>query len=369
MHNLVKALFNRVVVIALTLFCCVIMLEIGLRLEGRLASNITYGAYVQHGDSYRLAKDMEKVTRWSLRSFLIRTNSLGFRDSATGPVNLRERPYFTFLGDSITFGNGVDYEETFVGVFKAMVKTAGIEVQNLAIGGHHLVDQVEVLKDFVATAPHPPTAVVICLTPGFIYNFDKKSTGVLIKDGYVFDAHSWRLAYVKVILGNVSAAYCFFRDGFRKVQARYFRSPKGDVPPYLKLFANSSQLHDPDTIERLENSLNDLELYCRSVKTELVYVYLPLMSAGGLADLATLAGQSPADFDASYYETLMLNHCRNHEVPFVNLGPVFEKSWQSGTQWMFGEDPHYNATAHKIVAEYLYDFFHATSFLTEGHTR
>jgi hypothetical protein len=369
MRNLVRALPSKLIAIVVTLSFCIVLLEIGLRLEGRLPSNVTDGIFVQHGDSYRLGKDVEKITRWSSRSFLTRTNSMGFRDSANGPVDLSKRPYFAFLGDSVTFGNGADYENTFLGIFKATAGRAGFEVQNLAIGGHHLPDQVEVLRDLVATAPRPPRVTVVCMTPGFIYTFDAKIEGILVKDGYLFDAHSWRLAYIRTILANTSASFCFFRDGIRKVQARWFGPPTGDVPPYLRIFSNSSRLHDSDTSERFENSLNQLELYCRSVSTELVYVYLPLIDSDGLAKLSTKAGLSPADFDVHYFEALMLNHCKNYEVPFINLEPALSELSRCGTPLTFGDDPHYSTPAHKIVAEYLYNSFRTTSLLDNGQIR
>jgi hypothetical protein len=65
----------------------------------------------------------------------------------------------------------------------------------------------------------------------------------------------------------------------------------------------------------------------------------------------------------------MQKHCQNREVMFVNLGPVIEKCWRSGTQVTFGEDPHYSATAHRIIAQYLFSSFDKASFLTEGHLR
>jgi hypothetical protein len=369
MNSFMRSFLNKLAVIAITLLACVVLLELWLRLEGRLPSNVTDGIFVQHGGSYRLGKNVEKVTRWSSRSFLTRTNSLGFRDAVNGPVDLAGKPYFVFLGDSVTFGNGVDYEDTFVGMLAEKLGPEGFKVLNLAIGGHHLPDQIEVLKDMVAAADHPPKAVVVCMTDGLAYSFDLKTEGILVKDGYLFSAKSWKMAYVRTILGNTSAAYCFFRDAIRKAQARWFKPHMDDLPPYLKLFAKSSRMHDPGTIQRFESSLNDLDLYCRSVGTAAFYAYLPLIEAEDLAKFVTQAGKSPSDFDAGYYETLIRSYCGERTTPLADLGPALLQLYRSGVPLTFGDDPHYDTPAHRVVADGIYESLRAASLLDSGGIR
>ena len=81
-----------VALVAPTLILCVGLLEVGLRLAGRLPSNSTEGIYDQHGTGYRLRRNLTKLSRTPSFSHTIFTNDMGFRDRAPGHRTLGAGP-------------------------------------------------------------------------------------------------------------------------------------------------------------------------------------------------------------------------------------------------------------------------------------
>ena len=176
----------------------------------------------QYGDSFRLKKNMTKVVKFPAFTYTVHTNEYGFRDKATGPRGLEGKRFSVFLGASDVFGNGVDYEDSFVGVFSQEAGQRGLEVLNLAVGGHFFIDQELLLKDFIRETGFMPASVFCCVNALHIPKFDRRNLNIVVKNGYVIDRDGWRVAYLRLMAGNVSSAFCFFRDGIRRIQERYF---------------------------------------------------------------------------------------------------------------------------------------------------
>jgi hypothetical protein len=73
---------------------------------------------------------------WGADSFLLITNSLGFRDREQRDVPLTTSKYrVVWLGDSFTEGIGYDYEETFVGMFDVHSDTS-VEHLNMGVASY-----------------------------------------------------------------------------------------------------------------------------------------------------------------------------------------------------------------------------------------
>ena len=134
-----KTFFNKIVIVIMTLIVSLILLEAGLRLIGRMPTNMTDGFYEQYGNSYRLKMDIKKVTNWPSFSYVTYTNSFGFRDKTTGTRQISDKPYYVFLGASDVFANGVNYEDSFVGVFDKLASNNGIEILNMGNGRRYRI--------------------------------------------------------------------------------------------------------------------------------------------------------------------------------------------------------------------------------------
>lgn len=341
-------------VILPTVLVCLVLMEIGLRAVGRLPSNTTDGVFARHGNSYRMKKNITKLAKTPVYSCTVRTNSFGFRDKTAGPRIIGSRPYYLFLGESLTFGNGVEYEQSFAGAFAQLVEKDGVEVVNLAIGGHYFHDQEEFFHDVMASVSRKPAKVIVCFSPLFVAGFDQQYTDIIIKNGYILSKTRWLLPYIRLTLGNASAAYCFFRDNIRKIQSGLFNYPLKFARLQLDFFARDNRLATPPVVESLETKLAELDAYIRDLGAAPIYVYLPSSTDFSVGKLLQQTGDSPDRYDFLLYYRLLQKHCLAHQIHLINLIPTLQNHYDKGEVLNFVQDPHYNAAANRIIVDEIY---------------
>jgi hypothetical protein len=332
------------------------MLEVGLRLMGNLPSNTTDGFYEQHGTAYRLRKNATKTSRTPSYSCTIHTDSHGFRSSAPGPREFGPGPYVAFVGDSMTFGNGVDFQDSFVGVFAQRSAQRGLGVVDLAVGGHHLSEQEDLLHEFLSSVPQKPDWVMVVFTPQFMELFESRYQDVLVRNGYIFREGDWLLPYVTVALGNSSSAYSFFRDGIRRTQARLMPSTTARVAlAMLAPFSTTAPLASPAVAERLEHRLARLDEEIHRAGSRPFYVYLPSSADVRSKEFLAMTGRSAAEYDFLLYLRRLREHCERSGAPLVDLLPVVQRLQEEKGQLSFMQDMHYNADANRAIGEALYE--------------
>ena len=300
------------------------------------------------------------MSRTPSYSHTIYTNSSGFRDRAAGPRALGPGPYVAWIGDSLTFGNGVEYDQTFVGVFDEAASLRGLASVNLAVGGHRLVDQEQVLAEFLDGAQARPGWVVIVLTAMGMATFEQVYDDVFVKNGYIFPAKGWLGPYLTITLGNSSSAYCFLRDGLRKAQARLLPGTvRKGLEPLAPLFQKGGPWAGAEVPGRLEARLTTLERRIRDAGAEPLYVYLP--SSIDLHRQEFLAGRDAGDFDFERFARLLRGHCARAGLKFVDLLPLLQAHYDAGEHLGFSGDPHYNVETNRIIGLALRD-----ALLTSG---
>jgi lysophospholipase L1-like esterase len=348
-----RPLHRTLSVVAATLLACLATLEIGLRASGRSASNVTEGIFAQHGDTYRLRRSMTKVSRTPSFRCTIRTNALGFRDRQAGAAALGPEPYFVFLGDSLTFGNGVDFADSFVGVFAETARREGLGVVNAAVAGHHLADQQEVLRELVATASAPPSWVVVVFTTPLMAASEVVNTGWVVRSGYLFPSDGWLLSYMLVMAGNTSSAYCFFRDAARKLLTRLSPPDLGAIIGPLEFLEKEAPRAGPEAAARFERALVRLDEEIRASGASPIYVYLPSSTDLRARQLIALAGRSADRYDLRLHSDRLRRHCEASGVPLVDLQPLLEALGARRERLTFTQDPHYDAATHRAIGEAL----------------
>jgi hypothetical protein len=341
-------------VIILTLLACVVMLELGLRATGRIPTNTTDGIAEGFGDSFRLKKNITKRFNYPAFSYTVHTNAYGFRDRATGGRDLKTHPFLAFLGASEVYGNGVDFEDTFVGIFAQEASRRGFEVANLAVGGHYFLDQEDLLKDFVKNSGLRPSTIFLCANALHIPKFDRRNRNVIVKNGYAIDKNGWRLTYLRLLAGESSSAYCFFRDAIRRIQERFLNYElKEDSFEFLQIYSKSNKIRDPERIKEFKAFLTDFSNYCRDNGIDLVIVYLPLSDSFNLKEIVRKLGADPEKYDSSFYAELIRSYCRDNRIKLIDVGPTLERLYNEGEEIRFKLDPHYSKYANRVIGEFL----------------
>jgi hypothetical protein len=335
-----------------TLVACVVILEVGLRLQGRLPSNVTDGIFVAHGDAYRLKPNQAKLSRTPSFTCTIYTDALGFRDRAPGPRRF-DRPYLAWVGDSATFANGVEYQESFVGLFGQASAARGIDVINLAVGGHHLAEQEEQLRDFLAEAPRKPERVVVVFTPQFMALFEKRHHDLVFKSGYGFPRDAWLAPYLVVMAGNASSAYCFFRDGIRSLQGKLWRKGPETAVELLDMYSRANPGTSPDVTARLEDRITRLDEQIRAAGVTPVHVYLPTTADLRVGEFLTMTHRRADGYDFDHYRDALRRQSARAGVQLVDLSDLMRAEYAKGQPLGFSQDMHYNAAAHVPIARAL----------------
>jgi hypothetical protein len=347
---------NKVIWILFTLLICTILLEIGLRAKGFSPSNITDGFFERHGKSYCLKKNFTKIVNIPSYSCIIHTNSYGFRDKTNESREVGSRPYFVFLGESLTFGNGVDYQQSFVGLCGEFLEKYGFDTFNLAVGGHLFREQEDLFREFANSIPKKPSCVIICFSPGFIWGFDSEYSDIIIKDGYLFDRKNWVIPYLRVLFGNMSSAYCYFRDNIRKLQGELSHNNARIALQILDSYSKKIPLSDPLVAAKLEARLDRFDALVRSQGASLIYVYLPTSTDFSLEALLSTAGADQDNYDFFFYYNLLRHHCHDHQLPLVDLYPSLKALYDKGEKLSFLQDAHYNVKANHVIGETISRF-------------
>ena len=337
-----------------TLVCCLVLLELGLRALGRTPTNMADGIADQYGDSFRLKKNITKVMKFPAFTYTVHTNGFGFRDKAQGPKDLKGKPFSVFLGASDVFGNGVDFADSFVGIFEAEASKKGLDVLNLAVGGHYFLDQESLLKDFMRDTGLTPATVFLCVNALHIPKFDRRNRNIIVKSGYVIDKKGWRFAYLRLMAGNISSAFCFFRDGIRRLQERYLNYEVTEKSPeFLQIYDKNNPIRKPERIRQFYNYLSAFESFCRENSIELIYVYMPLSDSFNLGKIVRQLGADPEAYDAAFYEDLVRAHCEKSGSRFVDPRSSLERCYEQGQTLRFKLDPHFNKLANRIIGEFI----------------
>jgi hypothetical protein len=184
--------------------------------------------------------------------------------------------------------------------------------------------------------------------------FDKRNKNIIVKSGYAIDRDGWRITYLRLLAGNISSAFCFFRDGIRRIQEKWLNyEVSSKSPEFLEIYSKANKIRDPERIKAFEEYLGSFEAFCRQNEIDLVYVYMPLSDSFKLNDMLRQIGANPDEYDTSFYEKLMRSHCEKTNMRLVNLKPVLQQHYDEGRELRFKLDPHFTAFANRVIGEYL----------------
>lgn len=338
-----------------TLFVCVLILEIGLRMIGRYKMGAVDGFLAPGGVSYVLQTNVTKTIIWPTLTFDVYTSDLGYRAAQPGPHEFGDKPYYAVLGSSEVFGNGLDYEDTFVGAFAQKMASNGIDVVNLAVPGHHLLEQVAVFKQFAAAAKPAPKVVIVVLNPLLMGGYDDIHSNTTVRRGELFDKNQWRMALAKMIVANSSAAYCFFRDGVRSAQARYVGQRDYALTFYIERYSTKHRIREPGKTEDFLKELKDLERRIRDLNATPICVYAPAVGGFLLNDLKAKGKLDGSLFDTAFFADLARKHCEAEGIQFIDLEPLLQQRYDRGEKLNFDGDAHFNGPTSAAIGELLYE--------------
>jgi len=132
-------------------------IELVLRLTGMVTVGPHPPLIFQSSSNPAISYELiPSITQKAYRS-TVKTNALGFRSDAIDP----SRPLVAVLGDSITFGYGVENEETIATQLEKQLPN--YQFLNAGVPGYHLQQETAAYKEKIA--PLNPEAVILVFYP------------------------------------------------------------------------------------------------------------------------------------------------------------------------------------------------------------
>ena len=295
------------------------------------------------------------------RRIEIKTNSLGYRNRE---LSAKTGPRILFLGDSITLGDYLPEDETFVRLVESMARTNGKpwETVNAGVGAISLKNEIAILLE---TGLHTqPDAVVL----GFYLNDFQESPGVEV----------WRppqsLAWSRLlthVCGQLPL-WWYYRTG-RGERLRRALTEGADLMAWREEFKKSVVLGKGD-FRKSREAFNTL-LYRRfeswgAVWSSRTWTYMrPLFEELKRQSVANrfrlfivvfpVSCQVEAEFLTDYPQQQLAALCKSLEIPLLDLLPKLRAEWAAHKKPLFYDRCHHTPYGSRFVADAIYGFLDA----------
>ncbi len=163
------------------------------------------------------------------------------------------------LGDSVSFGVGVDENKTFIGILRNKTNS---NIYNASVAGHNIIDYSFLIKDYQETFKDISRVMVfICLNDAHF------SKGV-IKNNELQEKQSLEPFYIKILkkvniyLRNKSALFVLLKSKFTKSDERHFN-------------LLSAYYNDQNILKKYKNTIFEMQNFSKLKKIKVDYFVLP----------------------------------------------------------------------------------------------
>lgn len=309
------------------------------------------GLRLRASTSVRIAK------HWlSEREIHLRTNALGYRNPEIGPKTRRR---VLFLGDSITLGEYVDEDETFVRLVERL--SAEGEPLETINAGVNLIGLQEELAILVETGLRTePDVVVLDMYLNDVF----PSPGVRVADVPPLLGHSWFVRDVFSLAVRLHPAPPQGRD-FARMQQQWdawSREIAARFPP-----GDGEVTRDPGAFNRLiALSVADWgSAWADGAWAQMAPVLAELRrqaDAHGFAlyiVLFPVVHQVEANFVQDFPQQKLAGIARTLNVPVLDLLPLFRTAHRQAREPIFYDRCHPTPYGNRLVARWILDFLRA----------
>ncbi len=292
---------------------------------------------------YALARNVRDYCDTGESRWFVYTDEAGHRASAyPSRVDKPEAAKVLLIGDSFTFGHGVNYEDSFAGILDRSEKR--YQFINAGVGGYGPSQYRQVLEQEIGTEPFPQLVIVITFLGNDIYDciWDKHVTvrnGVLGNPGGL---KSWIKRY--------SHLYRFIAASWHRVMPVQQRFGQLEA----KLF-NAACWEDGDLARGIliyQQEFGRMAEICAARKIGLCACIIPTANAVKATEVGVTTSQSlgrtldyelPARKVRLVFETL--------GIPYVDATSSLAESGHKKTYFQY--DGHLTPLGHRIVADVM----------------
>lgn len=368
-----KKLLQSAAMLALSLTLSLLAAELVVRMvrpQPRLV--ITPGGFytADPPGRYRLSPGYRgRIYNRAEYSNTIRINQQGLRG---GELEATDRGSLRILtiGDSFVFGVGVEDTETFTALLAERSSDSGIETEGLNAGipAFGIPDAVSWMSRH-GVALEPDLVIMAIFLGNDLVDASPDREEILLVDGLLVPGKS--SGGLKAWAYRHSHLYVAIKGLLEQPGLMPLRSRLGLGEPWkmrtlreeFGVYKTSAGRDLAPAIEATDAALGRLVDLARSESFRLISVLIPSEIQvdperweGGLASLGLDPDEYAPETPTRIFKTLL----EKHDIPTLDLGPVFAEGLASGEDLYFRLDRHWTAMGHNVAAERLSEFLART---------
>jgi lysophospholipase L1-like esterase len=374
MKRIKNFLINAALFVAACVLCFV-GLEMGLRWFFPQMIDMLEWNQPHPKASFVLSPNRNAMVRAYDFTFRFTTNSLGLRGRE--PRIREDAVRILGVGDSMTFGWGVDDEETFLARLEKRIRARGhrVDVFNAGIPGYSPANVLARLPE-IAPEMRPHLAVLGFFSENDVLDVLRDKI-YIIKDGHLEFSPDRRIAtsmqtrpwmLFKEYLKSRCHTYVFLRnrliDELLWARAWLFRMRPGIAKkqnPQDPAVGSNNPYARPATPYMEEgwiltrHIVRGMKAYLAEQDAELMVVGLP--SLGQVRKLeCVLDERGSYTIDVCYPMERMESICEEEGIAFLNLLPAFREAAAREKELFFPRDHHFDEEGHRLAAKHLLNY-------------
>ena len=359
---------------------CVVALglgELGLRTFWPQHSDATLGMFEQDPDAgYRLRGSYRNEIRVPEYRTAVCTDAEGYRIAEDAPRHRDGDVRMLAIGDSFTFGVGVNAEDAFPAVLERRLDEGGHvewQVRNGGVGGYGPLRTAHALMS--RQGNWRPEIVVHAIYVGNDLEDsdpDHFRTSPVVRDGRMVTPGRHPFVQARMFLRTRSHLYAFLRQhlyGLYRASGLWQRSQYLD-PIGL---AEWPQRVTDVTWPAGQQAVQDVRDWAAERGVRYLVVVIPArwqVDDGAWERYRHAWGREVDAFDRDHAQREVMAALARMDVPALNLLPVLRRAQANGVAGYYSLDPHWTAQGHAIAAETILLKLQALGWVgPEGHPR
>ncbi|MEM7356939.1 MAG: GDSL-type esterase/lipase family protein, partial [Acidobacteriota bacterium] len=313
-------------------------------------------------------------------SVTVETNAIGGRQmpSVVADSSL-ETLRILVLGDSFSFGWGVESGEAYAAVLQSLLNGEGlglrIAVSNMAVPGYGPEQVGQALKRSAAKLDPVPRVVVVGFTENDFANLAIGANEKVVRRGHLVRRSSLPGNGSDSLVSELTYRSMLFRALFRLKEAAIVKLATGPPAPGPSAAAPRRTLSRLDTIEleifrrkpsaevqrlflKAEGILADIAKTTRAMDAELVVMGIPWphsVSQAKFEDFIERAGADISRFHRLAPSQRLRTVCQGLGIRMVDMNELLQDRVRDfGTAELYFEtDGHWTAQGHRVAGEHL----------------
>ncbi len=285
----------------------------------------------------------------------VTTNQAGFRQTGSDAT---ENHDFVFLGDSQTFGVGVNDDQTFAGQTGKLFKQS---VLNTACPGYNNIEELQIAKQILKT--ERPKYLILAFFAGNdpFENYNNRSKREPVAQGASLQPKNQKTSFdLKSFLIKKSAIYnlSIRLRQFEVINQLLFKlKVVNDVPPpELIVFKKGNDTQKEAFFKVTRDILLELNQLALASGTHFMIVFIP--DRFQVEDDYWSQWVKKYRLDPNIYDRLEPNRwlttvAAENQIDFLDFTPFLHNQSIRGTQVYWAIDSHLNADGHLTIANAL----------------